>query len=307
MNDKKSDTDNEKSRPLPPKSAKPSPNGSGVEYDFGKRWTPDTINQILYGVEEDLDDPAFNLYQQALDAKTAEEAIRLAKAALRKNPKFLDATTFLLDFERESDEKQKKMEDLLAKEKKRLDADESTADIEGDYWGFLETRPYMRLANDYLKLLISLGKMRQAIAQAEYMLKLNTTDNLGVRNTLMSLYVLVEDKEAADALLAKYDDPMLGVQIPAMMLCYKLGDLAGAEAKLNDVLKYYPTFITGFFDAVRQISGYTNDIVAPDRYRPFSIEEIKVFFAESKFLLPTMQGFIYWLGEHDKSKKRKKK
>ena len=83
------------------------------------------------------------------------------------------------------------------------DAFESLA---GEFWGHLETRPYMRARLALAELLDETGRKDDARAHYEDMLRLNPGDNQGVRYLLLPLVFERGDDEAAGALLEKYDD-----------------------------------------------------------------------------------------------------
>ncbi len=72
-----------------------------------------------------------------------------------------------------------------------LDAARMLAEVNaknpGDFWGVLETRPYMRLRHSYLELLIQCGMMGKAVNEAEELLRLCEGDNLGIRYALMQI------------------------------------------------------------------------------------------------------------------------
>jgi tetratricopeptide (TPR) repeat protein len=51
----------------------------------------------------------------------------------------------------------------------------------GHFWGFLETRPYMRARAGLASTLLQLGDVDGALAHYRDMLKLNPNDNQGIR------------------------------------------------------------------------------------------------------------------------------
>jgi tetratricopeptide (TPR) repeat protein len=54
----------------------------------------------------------------------------------------------------------------------------------GNFWGILETRPYMRAREGLANALWALGERDQALAHYREMLELNPVDNQGVRYEL---------------------------------------------------------------------------------------------------------------------------
>lgn len=75
----------------------------------------------------------------------------------------------------------------------------------GEFWGILETRPYMRLLNRYADFMAEAGMMGLAAKEYEEMIRLSENDNLGVRYSLMHVYAYLEQEEPALELHKKYD------------------------------------------------------------------------------------------------------
>ena len=75
----------------------------------------------------------------------------------------------------------------------------------GQFWKMIDTRPYMRARSGLASVLWAIGDRDAAIGHLQDMLRLNPTDNQGVRDPLLAWFLVVgRDKEAA-ALLQKYD------------------------------------------------------------------------------------------------------
>ena len=66
-------------------------------------------------------------------------------------------------------------------------------EYKGDFWGVIETRPYMRLRHLYMQTLTECGMPRRAARECEELLELCENDNLGVRYDLMHLYAMRSD------------------------------------------------------------------------------------------------------------------
>jgi tetratricopeptide (TPR) repeat protein len=76
----------------------------------------------------------------------------------------------------------------------------------GNFWGILETRPYMRARFDLAHLLYHEGKRDEAIAHMQELLRLNPGDNQGVRHELACCLLEEGDMEALGKLLDEYPD-----------------------------------------------------------------------------------------------------
>lgn len=76
----------------------------------------------------------------------------------------------------------------------------------GNFWGILETRPYMRARFDLAHILYLDGKRAEAIIHMQELLRLNPGDNQGVRHELAGCLLEEEDMEALKKLLDDYPD-----------------------------------------------------------------------------------------------------
>jgi tetratricopeptide (TPR) repeat protein len=79
-------------------------------------------------------------------------------------------------------------------------------EYEGHFWGFLETRPYMRARAGLAMTLLGLGEEDAAIEHFRAMLKLNPGDNQGIRYLLLACLLKRDDLQAIKALLSSYAD-----------------------------------------------------------------------------------------------------
>jgi tetratricopeptide (TPR) repeat protein len=83
---------------------------------------------------------------------------------------------------------------------------EAFQEYAGHFWGFLETRPYMRARAGLAGALQQLGEEDAAIGLYRDMLKLNPNDNQGIRYVLAACLLQLEDEFALKALLGQYPD-----------------------------------------------------------------------------------------------------
>jgi len=82
------------------------------------------------------------------------------------------------------------LRNLVVRAEKNLGAD--FKEFKGHFWGFHETRPYMRARGNLAQLLVSEGRFDEAITEHEAMLELNLGNNQGVRYEWMSCYRLTD-------------------------------------------------------------------------------------------------------------------
>jgi tetratricopeptide (TPR) repeat protein len=76
----------------------------------------------------------------------------------------------------------------------------------GGFWGWLETRPYMRARHGVAMTLEELGRYDEAIVHYDAMLELNPGDNQGIRYLLLHTLLARGKTEAVQQLLDRFDD-----------------------------------------------------------------------------------------------------
>ena len=112
--------------------------------------------------------------------------VALAHKALAISPLCADAYVLL------AEEDAKSAAEALAYYRKGVEAGEQALgpkgfrQCAGHFWGFLETRPYMRARAGLAATLNAVGKIDAAIGHYRDMLKLNPGDNQGIRYVLAS-------------------------------------------------------------------------------------------------------------------------
>jgi tetratricopeptide (TPR) repeat protein len=110
--------------------------------------------------------------------------------------------------------------------------------LSGEFWGHLDTRPYMRARLGLAQTLRSLGRDDEALTHYRDLLRLNPNDNQGVRYLLVvALLELNRDDEAA-ALLEEHQDDIQALWPYARALCRfrTEGDTPSARTALDAAL-----------------------------------------------------------------------
>lgn len=149
---------------------------------------------------------AQDLVNQAWQAKTPKQAIKLAQKALKLSPDCADAYLLLGSVEAQS------MVDVLPYYEKAVAAAERALGAEvfetgrGHFWGLVETRPYMRARAQLADLLWELGQPAAAIEHYQELLVLNPDDNQGIRYILLSCLLQLYRNDEAQALLDQFAD-----------------------------------------------------------------------------------------------------
>jgi tetratricopeptide (TPR) repeat protein len=148
---------------------------------------------------------AQDVMYDAWERTTSRSRVALARKALGISPLCADAYNLLAEEAMSVEEAR----DLYAK---AVDAGELALgpkgfkEYAGHFWGFLETRPYMRARAGLADILLKLGDEDAAISHYRDMLKLNPNDNQGIRYVLAALLLRRGEEAGLKELLAAYED-----------------------------------------------------------------------------------------------------
>ena len=154
---------------------------------------------------DDATAKAQDVMYDAWERTTSRSRIALAHKALGISPLCADAYVLLGEEARSI----KEARDYYAK---GVEAGELALGPEGfkqyagHFWGFLETRPYMRARAGLAGTLLKLGDVDGAIAHYRDMLKLNPNDNQGIRYVLAGCLLRQDNDSALKELLTAYED-----------------------------------------------------------------------------------------------------
>ena len=246
-------------------------------------------------------DDAYDILEEAQNAKTEKEAIKLAKKAYEKSKECFDAILFQCDLEENGIKRMKLLDEGLEFEKNRLKK-EKYFDKEniGHFYGIFETRPYIRGLVIKAEYLLEEGKLRQAESVCKEVLKLNKNDNMGARYLLMAIYATLEEEKDMLKLYQKYPEESLEMIFPLFALYYKLGNDKKAKEYLNRVDKCNSNFVKFFKGTIKESKevnlGY---------YSRGDSSEIFMYFGRYDYLLITMPKLHEYVIENlMKNKKR---
>lgn len=141
----------------------------------------------------------------AWEATSRAKRVKLAKKALTISPDCADAYVLLAEESPTLEEALPLYEQAVAAAERAL-GPEIFQEAVGHFWGIFETRPYMRAREGLASCLWGLDRKEEAAAHFQDMLRLNPGDNQGLRYSLLSLYLEMDDRAALDALLTQYKD-----------------------------------------------------------------------------------------------------
>lgn len=206
-------------------------------------------------------DQAQELVYQAWQAKTKKKRVALAKKALDISPKCADAYSIL------AEETAKSPEEALVLYQKGVKAGEGALgkkafqEYEGSFWGFLETRPYMRARAGLAHCLWEVGKGDEAVEHYQDMLRLNPNDNQGIRYVLMTLLLELGRNQEAEILLKKYKNDAMAVwnYSRALLDFRKSGDCRKSQKSMTTAMTdnpHVPAFLLGLKKIPRYLPPY---------------------------------------------------
>jgi tetratricopeptide (TPR) repeat protein len=204
---------------------------------------------------------AQQIMYDAWDTSTSRTRVAMAKKALATSPLCADAFV-LLAYSADTVEV---AHDYFAR---GVDAGELALgpdkfkEYEGSFWGFLETRPYMRakagLAGTYFRM----GNMVQAISYYRDILRFNPDDNQGVRYTLLGCYLREDDAAAASELLEDFAGEGSAFWLyTRMLMAFRSGAMTDRQVKalVKDALssnQHVPDILAGMKPAVPPHPAY---------------------------------------------------
>lgn len=155
---------------------------------------------------QDALDRAQELIYDAWQASTAKRRIALAEKALAISPLCADAYVLLAEHAKRGSDQELDLWRRGVEAGEKALGEAAFEEYAGAFWGFLETRPYMRARFGLAQALWTRGVHGEAIDHLRDLLRLNPNDNQGARYVLAAHLVEAErDKELA-VLLKTYPD-----------------------------------------------------------------------------------------------------
>jgi len=152
------------------------------------------------GKELDLQD-AQDLIYDAWETADPRERVRLANEALLHSDNCADGYVIFAEEIPATLEEKRDMYTAGVDAGQHAIGERAFKEDVGHFWGLLETRPYMRARAGLAACLWQLGERREAVAHYRDMLRLNPSDNQGIRYTLLAcLFEMGSDDQAAEIL-----------------------------------------------------------------------------------------------------------
>jgi tetratricopeptide (TPR) repeat protein len=180
---------------------------------------------------------------------TGRLKIKLARRALAVSPDCADACVLLGEASATPQEARDWYRRGVDAGARAIGADKFAA-LQGEFWGHLETRPYMRARLALAQTLRELGYEEEALDHYRALLRLNPNDNQGARYLLLSALLEQHQGDEADGLLRDYDGDIQAMWPYAQALrTFQIeGDGARARAALNNAIRVNPHVLRYLLD-----------------------------------------------------------
>lgn len=228
------------------------------------------------------------------DAWEAEGSQRyaLAKKALAISEDCPDAYLILA-------EKAKTQTEAIKLYKKGMEAGERALgkkgfeEYHGCFWGFHETRPYMRCRECYAHGLWDTGQLDEAKEHFQEMLELNPNDNQGIRYSLITLLIELNHFKDAHCLYKQYkDDRSAWWFYSTVLLCFANNDNDTALKHLKEARAYNP-YVVPFLLDKKPLPDYL-----PNYYGMGDENEAITYAIDGIRAWKSIDGAIKWLSNH---------
>jgi tetratricopeptide (TPR) repeat protein len=235
---------------------------------------------------------AQELCWKAWDAR-GRKARLLAREALSISPDCADAYVLLARSAPSHDETIALLRKGMAAGERALGSERFESG-EGEFWGDVATRPYMRALHDLVGAL-SEGEddeRQEAIRIAERMLGLNPGDNQGIRFDLVGLYLETEADDSARELVDRFDEDRGAIlEFARALLAFREeGDTASSRKALRRAIR------ENRFAAEILAGGEGPEPVMPDSYALGSPEEAQVVVRYLERAWTETDGAVEWIG-----------
>lgn len=230
---------------------------------------PQRMERLIGSVKKRKVDKAADLVFDSWETADNDEAYALLTEAVELDPRNVDAWRGLMNFEPLGCEEEIAfLRQLVALGEKNL-GKKVFQELKGHFWGFLETRPYMRARARLAQRLVQAGRLEEAVTEHEGMLELCPNDNLGIRYGLMALYLALNNLEGANRLFREYDERKHFAMFAWAFVLerYLAGDADGAAEALAAARKQNP-YAEAYFSGAKKLPKRM-----PDAYSMGSQEE----------------------------------
>lgn len=243
-----------KAMPKPKTDSLPLPDPAAIQ---------EMLARMMGGNEEDnqsAERKAQDLIYDAMDASTWDKRMRLVGQALKLDPANVDAQRMMAEVtECDPVERVELFRKAVAAGAKRL-GKMTFQDLVPHFWGFIETRPYMRARLALAGALCDAGRTDEAVKEFQEMLALNENDNQGVRYELLPLLLTVGRLKEAGALMKRYKETGFNAvfawgRVLERLLAGRKTDAARALAVARKQNPHVEVYLKGHRKLPKQVPG----------------------------------------------------
>jgi tetratricopeptide (TPR) repeat protein len=218
-------------------------------------------------------DEAQQLFYDAMEAASNEDEFELLQQALKLDPGNVDALLAVLRHRPVAPEDEiELLRKIVALGERRL-GPKVFKNCKGHFWGFIETRPYMRAREQLAEALRCAGRIEEAIAEWEAMLVLNPGDNQGVRYALLMCYLALKRLDGAARLFKQYNECEWNTAFAwGRVLERLLNDDEAGAAQASSIARKQNAHMEAYLKGRRRLPKHL-----PPAYAPGSKEEAVCF------------------------------
>ena len=260
---------------------------------IGKEISFDSKDQKPSNTEKAMD-----LIYEAWESDDTDEMISLAEKAIKLDENCADAYNLLADVKAKSP-----MESLelyakgIEAGKKSLGNDFEK--FKGHFWGYHETRPFMRAMAGYSDVLWVLGEKSKAIEIMKEMLLLNPNDNQGVRHSLITRLLILNRLLEAEKLYEDYKDDFSAEWHYSKAYLYfnKRSKQLYADKTLKEAMEYnpyVPLYLFGLIDMPDELPDYVG--VGDENEAVSYVDDAMELWANNK------KALMWFVNRHKKMK-----
>ena len=261
-----------------------------------------SIEPVLASQNPDLDSDSPQQQAQAIvyeawEVPIAKDRVKLARIALAIWPGCADALVVLAEDSAQSIEEAVELyRDAVEAVEEALGEQCFKEDV-GDFWGLLETRPYMRARAGLAQTLEAMGQPDEAIDHYRDMLRLNPGDNQGNRFCLLRLLIDIGRDEEAGRLLEDYSEDIMAEWKygRALLLFRREGDSRASRDALSAALKANPN-VPDYLLGRRKVPAETPAYIGLGDKR-----EAQAYAAVYKSIWQRDEAALNWLKDQEKA------
>jgi hypothetical protein len=204
-------------------------------------------------------DIAYDYVYKALESDKPNKKIELAQKALNICPDVIEAYNIIAENTKGLDNKKELYEKAISQGKNYF-GDEFFKENKGNFWGIIETRPYIRAMMGYSEILWLLEEEEKSISVLFEIIEYNPSDNMGARYPLISNLLLSKKLKDAINLLDKYkNDCSIHWNYSFALYFFFKNDKIFANKYLKkafDENPYFPAFLFGVKKLPKTNSNY---------------------------------------------------